>query len=165
MGMKKISERGEDIRCGESSLHCSCLYEFLLGAFRLHGLCGAEDGLPNNGGEGTSNQRAGPEHPAYSIHDAACARGGYILIPTTYITVPFFPLRIACNARHRRVTQITVRRTVDAHKVRRKARYTPCLFAHQWSSHLLFVTAVAKERAGLMEQPSMGTMIKWAATR
>lgn len=31
--------------------------------------------------------------------------------------------------------------------------------AHQWSSHSLFVTAVARERAGLREQPSMGIMI------
>lgn len=28
--------------------------------------------------------------------------------------------------------------------------------AHQWSSHVLLVTAVAKERAGLMEHPSTG---------
>lgn len=33
---------------------------------------------------------------------------------------------------------------------------------HQWSSHSLLVTAVAKERAGLMEAPSMGISTRWA---
>lgn len=33
---------------------------------------------------------------------------------------------------------------------------------HQWSSHLLLVTAVAKERAGLIEHPSTGIMTRWS---